>query len=60
VLTGAEGTPVLSTYAYLLWSDSQEPRVAMAAAMVLAMMVTVMGLAGIALGRRFGAQGVAP
>lgn len=60
VLTGAEGTPVLSTYAYLLWSDSQEPRVAMAAAMVLAVMVTVMGLAGISLGRRFGAQGVAP
>lgn len=60
VLTGAEGTPVLSTYAYLLWSDSQEPRVAMAASMVLAVMVTVMGLAGIALGRRFGAQGVAP
>jgi ABC-type sugar transport system permease subunit len=60
VLTGAEGTPVLSTYAYLLWSDSQEPRVAMAASMVLAAMVTVMGLAGIALGRRFGAQGVAP
>jgi ABC-type sugar transport system permease subunit len=60
VLTGAEGTPVLSTYAYLLWSDSQEPRAAMAAAMVLAAMVTVMGLAGIALGRRFGASGVAP
>lgn len=56
VLTGAEGTPVLSTYAYLLWSDSQEPRVAMAAAMVLAVMVTAMGLAGIALGRRFGAE----
>jgi ABC-type sugar transport system permease subunit len=60
VLTGAEGTPVLSTYAYLLWSDSQEPRLAMAAAMALAVMVTMMGLAGIALGRRLGAQGVAP
>jgi len=56
VLTGAEGVPVLSTYAYQLWSDAREPREAMAAAMVLAILVTVLGLAGLALGRRWSAE----
>lgn len=60
VLTGAEGVPVMSTYAYLLWTDSQEPRVAMAASVILALMVTVLGLAGIALARRFKAAELAP
>ena len=60
VLTGAEGVPVLSTYAYMLWSDSQKPRVAMAASVILALMVTVLGLAGIALARRFKAAELAP
>jgi ABC-type sugar transport system permease subunit len=45
VLTGAEGVPVLSTYAYQLWSDAQEPRLAMATSVLLATMVTVVGLA---------------
>jgi trehalose transport system permease protein len=60
VLTGAEGVPVLSTYAYMLWSDSQKPRVAMAASVILALMVTVIGFAGIALARRFKAEELAP
>jgi ABC-type Fe3+ transport system permease subunit len=47
---------VLSTYAYQLWSDAREPREAMAAAMVLAILVTVLGLAGLALGRRWSAE----
>jgi ABC-type sugar transport system permease subunit len=58
VLTGAEGVPVLSTYAYQMWTDAQEPRVAMAASVVLAIIITVMGLAGAALARRFGAAEV--
>jgi trehalose/maltose transport system permease protein len=60
VLTGAEGVPVLSTYAYQLWSDAQEPRVAMAASVVLALMITILGLGGAAVARRWGAAGVTP
>jgi len=48
--------PVLSTYAYQLWSDAREPREAMAAAMVLALLVTVLGIAGLAIGRRWSAE----
>ncbi len=44
VLTGPEGVPVLSTYAYQLWSDARAPREAMAASVVLALMVTILGL----------------
>lgn len=47
VLTGAEGVPVLSTYSYQLWSDSREPRQAMAAAVALAILVTGIGLASL-------------
>jgi trehalose transport system permease protein len=53
VLTGPEGVPVLSTYSYSLWDDAQKPHEAMAAAMVLALMVTIIGLGGLALARRF-------
>ena len=53
VLTGPEGVPVLSSYSYSLWDDAQKPHEAMAAAMILALMVTVVGLAGFALARRF-------
>jgi trehalose transport system permease protein len=55
VLTGAEGVPVLSTYAYQLWSDAQQPHVAMAASVVLAILITVIGLAGLGIARRFNA-----
>jgi ABC-type sugar transport system permease subunit len=58
VLTGAEGVPVLSTYAYQMWTDAQEPRVAMAASVVLAIIITILGLAGAAIARRFGAAEV--
>jgi ABC-type Fe3+ transport system permease subunit len=44
---------VLSTYSYSLWDDAQKPHEAMAAAMILALMVTIIGLAGLALARRF-------
>lgn len=60
VLTGAEGVPVLSTYAYLMYTDAQEPHVAMAAAIVLAALITLIGLAAIVLARRFGTNGVTP
>src|ERR1700675_1049241 len=53
VLTGPEGVPVLSTYSYSLWDDAQKPHEAMAAAMILALMVTIIGVAGLALARRF-------
>jgi trehalose transport system permease protein len=53
VLTGPEGVPVLSTYSYSLWDDAQKPHEAMAAAMILALMVTIIGLGGLALARRF-------
>ncbi len=56
VLTGAEGVPVLSTYAFSLWSDAQQPHRAMAASMVLALLVTLLGLAGVALSRRSSAN----
>ncbi len=54
VLTGAEGVPVLSTYAYELWSDAREPAVAMAASVILAALVTVVGFAGMGLLRVVG------
>jgi trehalose transport system permease protein len=57
VLTGAEGVPVLSTYAYQAWSDAQEPHVAMAAAVMLALIMTVIGVAGLGLARRFTSNG---
>lgn len=53
VLTGPEGVPVLSTYSYSLWSDAQKPREAMAAAMVLALLVTSIGVGGLLFARRF-------
>jgi trehalose transport system permease protein len=53
VLTGPEGVPVLSTYSYSLWDDAQKPHEAMAAAMILALMVTIIGIAGLTLARRF-------
>jgi trehalose transport system permease protein len=60
VLTGPEGVPVLSTYSYSLWDDAQKPHEAMAAAMILALMVTIIGLAGLALARRFSSDAGAP
>src|SRR6185437_9980796 len=57
VLTGAEGVPVLSTYAYQLWSDAQQPRLAMAASVILAVLIVALGTAGLALARRFGREG---
>jgi trehalose transport system permease protein len=54
VVTGAEGVPVLSTYSYQMWTDAQEPHVAMAASVVLALVVTLTGVAGLAIARRFG------
>jgi trehalose transport system permease protein len=53
VLTGPEAVPVLSTYSYGQWSDAQEPRVAMAAAMVLALVVTIFALGGAIAARRW-------
>lgn len=53
VLTGPEGVPVLSTYSYSLWDDAQKPHEAMATAMILALMVTIIGLGGLTLARRF-------
>ncbi len=53
VLTGPEGVPVLSTYAYQLWSDARAPREAMAASVVLALMVTILGLGAAAAARRW-------
>jgi trehalose transport system permease protein len=53
ILTGPEGVPVLSTYAYGLWSDSQQQNRAMAAAVILAVLVMVLGLGGIAILRRW-------
>ena len=60
VLTGPEGVPVLSTYSYSLWDDAQKPHEAMAAAMILALMVTAIGLGGLALARRFSREDGAP
>jgi ABC-type sugar transport system permease subunit len=52
VLTGPEGVPVLSTYSYSLWDDVQKPHEAMAASMILALMVTAIGVGGFMLTRR--------
>jgi ABC-type sugar transport system permease subunit len=53
VVTGPEAVPVLSTYSYGQWSDAQAPRVAMAAAMVLALVVTIFALGGAIAARRW-------
>jgi ABC-type sugar transport system permease subunit len=52
VLTGVEGVPVISTYAYHLWTDSQEPRMAMAASVILAVIIVLTALAGLLAMRR--------
>jgi ABC-type sugar transport system permease subunit len=59
VLTGAEGAPVLSTYAYQLWSDALEPHIAMAASVMLALLITLLSLAVTGLRPRAGARGEA-
>ncbi len=56
VLTGAEGVPVLSSYSYQMWTDAQEPHVAMAASVILAALITVIGLSGVIVARRFARQ----
>jgi len=53
VLTGPEGVPVLSTYSYSLWDDAQKPQEAMAASMILALMVTLIGVGGLLFARRY-------
>jgi trehalose transport system permease protein len=60
VLTGAEGVPVLSSYSYQMWTDAQEPHVAMAASVILAALITVIGLSGVIVARRFARQGTMP
>ncbi|HVA82073.1 MAG TPA: sugar ABC transporter permease [Candidatus Binataceae bacterium] len=60
VLTGPEAVPVLSTYAYGQWTDAQAPRVAMAAAMVLALIVTLFALGGALAVRRWSSDPGAP
>jgi ABC-type sugar transport system permease subunit len=52
VLTGVEGVPVISTYAYHLWTDSQQPRLAMAASVILAGLILVTALVGLVALRR--------
>jgi ABC-type sugar transport system permease subunit len=52
VLTGVEGVPVISTYAYNLWTDAQEPRLAMAASVILALLIVLIALAGFLVLRR--------
>jgi ABC-type sugar transport system permease subunit len=52
VLTGVEGVPVISTYAYHLWTDAQEPRLAMAASVILAGLIVVTALIGLLAIRR--------
>jgi ABC-type sugar transport system permease subunit len=52
VLTGVEGVPVISTYAYNLWTDAQEPRLAMAASVILAFFIVLIALAGLLVLRR--------
>jgi ABC-type sugar transport system permease subunit len=52
VLTGVEGVPVISTYAYHLWTDAQEPRLAMAASVILAGLIVVTALVGLLAMRR--------
>jgi trehalose transport system permease protein len=60
VLTGPEGVPVLSTYSYSLWDDAQKPHAAMAASMILALMVTIIGVGGLLFARRFSRDDGAP
>ena len=60
VLTGAEGVPVLSSYSYQMWTDAQEPHVAMAASVILAVLITVIGLSGVIVARRFARQETMP
>jgi trehalose transport system permease protein len=60
VLTGAEGVPVLSSYSYQMWTDAQEPHVAMAASVILAGLITVIGLSGVIVARRFARQEALP
>jgi len=52
VLTGVEGVPVVSTYAYHLWTDAQEPRLAMAASVILALLIVLTALIGLLVLRR--------
>ena len=52
VLTGVEGVPVISTYAYHLWTDAQEPRMAIAASVILAVIIVLTALAGLLAMRR--------
>jgi ABC-type sugar transport system permease subunit len=52
VLTGVEGVPVVSTYAYHLWTDAQEPRLAMAASVILALLIVMTALIGLLALRR--------
>jgi ABC-type sugar transport system permease subunit len=60
VLTGVEGVPVVSTYAYHLWTDAQEPRVAIAASVLLALLIVLIALAGLAAMRRSDFLNTAP
>ena len=60
ILTGAEGVPVLSSYSYQMWTDAQEPHVAMAASVILAGLITVIGLSGVIVARRFARQETMP
>jgi len=60
VLTGAEGVPVLSSYSYQMWTDAQEPHVAMAASVILAALITVIGLSGVIVARHFARQETLP
>ena len=56
VLTGAEGVPVLSSYSYQMWTDAQEPHVAMAASVILAVLITAIGFFGLIIARRYTRQ----
>ena len=56
VLTGAEGAPVLSTYAYQLWSDALEPQIAMAASVMLALFIAALAAVVLGLRRRSGGR----
>jgi ABC-type sugar transport system permease subunit len=47
VLTGVEGVPVVSTYAYHLWTDAQQPRLAIAASVLLAFLILLTALTGL-------------
>jgi ABC-type Fe3+ transport system permease subunit len=53
VLTGPEGVPVLSTYSYSLWDDAQKPHEAMAASMILALLVTIIGSSRVLFAARY-------